>query len=135
MQARALKRGEKVRLVSDLPGMPQGTAGKVALANGFAWNRYWLRLGDGRVVGHVDHACLIRAKDYESYLHARDREQRQAELAAQRAEDPAEAAGTQESGGNAGDASGAPTDIVVDGVTVPAYLLKRSADARTRLGA
>jgi len=134
MQARTLKRGEKVRLVSDLPGLPQGTAGKVALANGFTWNRYWVRLGDGRVVGHIDHDHLIRAKDYERYLHAREREHNEAEIAAQQAEEQADAAAV-EPGEASGAALGAATDIVVNGVTVPAYLLQRSADARTTLGA
>ena len=134
LQARTLKRGEKVRLVSELPGVPQGTEGKVAMANGFTWNRYWVRLVDGRVVGHIDHDDLVRTKDYERYLVARDREAVEAELAAQLAAEAA-AAGPQDgpAADEAGD--GGSGEAVVNGVPVPAYLLQRSADARARLGA
>ena len=134
LQARTLKRGEKVRLVSELPGVPQGTEGKVAMANGFTWNRYWVRLVDGRVVGHIDHDDLVRTKDYERYLVARDREAEEAELAALAAAEAADAAPEEMAGDDAG-ANGGSEEAVVNGVAVPAYLLQRSADARTRLGA
>ena len=133
LQARTLKRGEKVRLVAELPGVPQGAEGKVAMANGFTWNRYWVRLVDGRVVGHIDHGDLVRTRDYERYLVARDREAVEAELAAQRAAEAAEAAPAEADGADGGD--GGAGEAVVNGVAVPAYLLQRSADARTRLGA
>ena len=133
LQARTLKRGEKVRLVAELPGVPQGAEGKVAMANGFTWNRYWVRLVDGRVVGHIDHGDLVRTKDYERYLVARDREAVEAELAAQRAAEAAEAAPAEADGADGAD--GGAGEAVVNGVAVPAYLLQRSADARTRLGA
>ena len=134
LQARTLKRGERVRLVAGLPGVPEGTEGKVAMANGFTWNRYWVRLVDGRVVGHIDHGDLVRTRDYERFLVARDREAVEAEIAAQQAAeaaaDPAAGAADAEAadGGGTGEA-------VVNGVAVPAFLIQRSADARTRLGA
>ena len=134
LQARTLKRGEKVRLVAGLPGVPEGSEGKVAMANGFTWNRYWVRLGDGRVVGHIDHGDLVRTKDYERYLVARDREAEEAELAAQRAAEAA-ADAPDEAADAADTAGGGSGEAVVNGVTVPAYLLERSAEARTRLGA
>ncbi|MCY3617273.1 MAG: hypothetical protein F4Z00_08295 [Acidimicrobiaceae bacterium] len=133
LQARTLKRGERVRLVAELPGVPQGAEGKVAMANGFTWNRYWVRLVDGRVVGHIDHGDLVRTRDYERFLVARDREAIEAELAAQRAAEAAEAAPAEADGADGGDAGAG--EAVVNGVAVPAYLLQRSADARTRLGA
>ncbi len=133
LQARTLKRGEKVSLVSALPGVPQGTEGKVAMANGFTWNRYWVRLVDGRVVGHIDHDDLVRTKDYQRYLVARDREADLAELAAQQATEAA-AAGPVD-GASDGPAESGSSEAVVNGVAVPAYLLQRSADARARLGA
>ena len=134
LQARTLKRGEKVRLVAGLPGVPEGSEGKVAMANGFTWNRYWVRLGDGRVVGHIDHGDLVRTKDYDRFLVARDREAVEAELAALRAAEAA-AAAPDEAAGAADAADGGASETVVNGVTVPAYLLERSAEARTRLGA
>ena len=133
LQARTLKRGERVRLVADLPGVPSGAEGKVAMANGFTWNRYWVRFVDGPVVGHIDHGDLVRTKDYDRFLIARDREAEEAERAAQHAAeaaaDPSASAGAEAAvGGDSGEA-------VVNGVAVPAFLLERSADARARLGA
>ena len=133
LQARTLRRGEKVRLVAELPGVPQGVEGKVAMANGFTWNRYWVRLVDGRVVGHIDHGDLVRTKDYERFLVARDREAVEAEEAARRAAEAAETAPAEADGADGGD--GGPGEAVVNGVAVPAYLIQRSADARARLSA
>ena len=131
MQARTLVRGEKVRLVADRPGLEAGAGGKVAMANGFAWRRYWVRFDDGRVVGHIDHGDLVRARDYDGFLAARDREAEQAEAAAL-----AEASAAAKAIAGADPAAAGDTgETVVNGVTVPAYLLQRSADARTRLGA
>lgn len=132
MQARTLVRGEKVRLVTDRPGLDAGAGGKVAMANGFAWRRYWVRFDDGPVVGHIDHGDLVRARDYDGFLAARDREAEQAEAAAALAEASAAAKAVVEAGPAAAGDTG---ETVVNGVTVPAYLLQRSADARTRLGA
>ena len=134
LQSHTLKRGQRVRLVTGLRGVPAGAEGKVAMANGFTWYRYWVRFSDGRVIGHIDHADLVRAKDYERFLVARDREAAEAEQAALRAAEEGDspaAAGSQVAAGS-GDGAG---ETVVNGVTVPAYLLQRSADARTRLGA
>ena len=133
MQARTLKRGERVRLVAELPGVPEGTEGKVAMANGFTWNRYWVRLVDGRVVGHIDHGDLVRTRDYDRFLVARDREAVEAEKAAQQASeaaaDPSASAGAEAVPDDDAD------EAVVNGVPVPTFLLQRSADARARLGA
>ena len=134
MQARTYKRGQKVKVVEDLPGVPAGTAGKISLANGFTWIRYWVRFENGAVVGHVDHDKLVRSKDYDRFLVAREREAIEAEKAAEQAaleaEHQAADAGAEADAGEAG--SG---DVVVGGVTIPPYLLERSASARTRLGA
>jgi hypothetical protein len=153
LQAVALKRGQKVRLVDDLPGVPAGTQGKVSVANGFTWLRYWVRFNNGMVVGHVDHEKLVRAKDYERFLAARDREgieaDKAAELAALEAEraaseTPAETSDGAGGAGGAGEADGAGDaggsavgggDAVVNGVTVPASFLEKAAAARARLGA
>ena len=50
LQASTYKRGQKVKVVVDLPGVPAGTAGKISLANGFAWTRYWVRFANGVVI-------------------------------------------------------------------------------------
>ena len=132
MQATTYKRGQKVRLLDDLPGVPAGTTGKISLANGFTWIRYWVRFENGMVVGHVDHEKLVRAKDYERFLVARDREAVEAEKAAERAALEAEQ-NTAEAPDEIAAATGGTGDVVVNGVTVPPYLLERSASARTRL--
>ena len=135
LQANTYKRGQKVRLLDDLPGVPAGTSGKISLANGFAWIRYWVRFSNGMVVGHVDHEKLVRAKDYERFLVAREREaievEKAAEQAALEAERKAAEAPDEAAAAAGGDGGG---DVVVNGVTIPPYLLERSASARTRLG-
>ena len=132
LQARTLKRGERVRLVTDLPGVSVGAEGKVAMANGFTWYRYWVRFTDGRVVGHIDHSDLVRAKDFGRFLVARDRE---ADLAEQAALTAAEDAASPAAALASAEPAASSAEAVVNGVTVPTYLLERSADARTRLGA
>jgi hypothetical protein len=49
----------------DLPDVPAGSEGRVILANGFQWQRYWVRFGDGTEVSDLDHrhlAAVGRAK-------------------------------------------------------------------------
>ena len=134
LQSHTLKRGQRVRLVTGLPGVPAGAEGKVAMANGFTWYRYWVRFSDGRVIGHIDHSDLVRAKDYERFLVARDREAAEAEQAALSPADEGDSPAAEGAESEAG-ADGGAGEAVVNGVAVPAYLLQRSADARTRLGA
>jgi len=130
MQENPYKRGTKVRLVDDLPTHPAGSTGKIAVANGFDWLRYWVRFSDGTTVGHVDHHSLVKAKQYDQFLVAREREALEAEKAAEEAANaPAVEAGS--GGGAAAGGDGA----VVNGVTIPQMLLDRSAAARQRLGA
>ncbi|MEY3456824.1 MAG: hypothetical protein RIR38_1086, partial [Actinomycetota bacterium] len=38
-----LRIGDKVVTTVDLPGVPVGSEGRVILANGFQWQRYWVR--------------------------------------------------------------------------------------------
>jgi len=129
MQARPLKRGQKVRLVEDIPGHKAGSEGKVAIANGVTWLRYWVRFIDGSSVGHIDHSALVKAKDYDRFLHAREAEALAAEL---RASQPSEES-EQSSGGAA--AAGSGGGATVNGVAIPQLLLDRSKAARARLGA
>ena len=46
-----LRTGDKVRTIIDLPGVAEGTEGKVMLANGFNWQRYRVRFPDGTELG------------------------------------------------------------------------------------
>ena len=49
-----LDRGDKVRAIVDLPGVPAGTDGKVILANGFNWLRYRVHFDNGVEVADLD---------------------------------------------------------------------------------
>lgn len=120
-----------MRLVEDIPGHPAGSRGKVALANGFTWQRYWVRFADGESVGHIDHNRLVKAKDYDHFLVQREREAEAAEAAALTAADSTDDADTESGGGGA--AVGG--SVEVNGVVIPQRLLDMSAAARVRLGA
>ena len=129
LQANPFKRGTKVRLVDDIPGYPAGSQGKVAVANGFEWTRYWVRFTDGESIGHIDHNSLVKAKDYERFLVQRDHEAIEAEAAAEAA--AAAAVGGEEAADGGGAAAGG---VEVNGVMVPQRLIDMSAAARVRLG-
>ncbi len=49
-----LKIGDRVRATVDLHGVPEGTEGKVILANGFNWLRYRVLFNNGAEVGDLD---------------------------------------------------------------------------------
>ena len=54
-----LRMGDKVRAIADLPGtgrgaVPEGTEGKVLLANGFSWQRYRVLFVNGIELGDLD---------------------------------------------------------------------------------
>lgn len=132
-QAKPFVRGTKVRLVEDIVGYPAGSNGTIALANGFAWTRYWVRFDDGKAVGHIDHSSLVKRRDYEQFLEARQHEMakaaEEAELAAAAEAEAADTA-TDETSASAGSGQ-----VVVNGVVIPQRLLDMSAAARKRLGA
>jgi hypothetical protein len=50
----ALRLGDKVRATVDLPGVPEGTEGKVILANGFNWRRHRVQFVNGVELGNLD---------------------------------------------------------------------------------
>ena len=131
LQANPFVRGTKVRLVEDIPGYAAGSNGKIAVANGFAWTRYWVRFDDGQAVGHIDHSFLVKRRDYDEFLVARQREEVEA---AKAAEQPATAA-TEATDTAAAPAVGAGGQVQVNGVSIPQRLLDMSAAARQRLGA
>ena len=124
-----LKRKAKVVAFTDLPGVPEGTHGKVILVNGWdAWIRYRVLFDNGVDLGSINRAHLAPAKAY-------------AELAAKRtaaiasgAFDRVEADEATGDGGGEGGGGGA-EGATVNGVAIPAHLLERSKAARTRLGA
>ena len=122
-----LKRKSKVVAFEDLPGVPEGTAGKIALVGGWdKWIRYHVLFDNGVTLGSVNREYLAPAKRYEE-LRLRRTEAVESGVFDQPEVDESEAAGSDE-GAVAGGAT-------VNGVEVPAHLLERSKSARERLGA
>jgi hypothetical protein len=117
------RRGETVKTLNPLPGVAQGTEGRVYLIDGFEWTRYRVLFANGVDVGSLDGTALARSRDYEAALERREAAAHAEEAQAAVAESGDEAAG----GGN--------DDKTVNGVVVPALLLDRSKRARERLSA
>ncbi len=53
-----LRLGDRVKATVDLPGVAEGTEGKVILANGFNWQRYRVRFADGTELADLDHRTI-----------------------------------------------------------------------------
>jgi len=117
------RRGETVKTLDPLPGVPQGTQGRVYLVDGFTWTRYRVLFANGIDVGSLDGSALARPRDYEAALERREAAGQAVEAAAAAAD-----AGGEEAGGGG-------ADKTVNGVVVPALLLDRSKRARERLAA
>ena len=114
-----ISRHQKVVATVDLPGVPEGTLGKVRVANGFAWYRYWVDFENGVELGHVDHGNLVRAGDWVRFQVER------AEASLQVSEEVDHPDGDD---GDNGD------ETAEDRFGVPEYILERSRAARARLG-
>lgn len=123
-----LKRRSKVRAFTPLPGVPEGTKGKVALVNGWdEWIRYHVMFDNGVNLGSVNREHLVPVKQYD------DMAAKRRHALESGAFDEVEVADTAGEGGEAAALSAeAP---VVNGVSIPPHLIERSAAARTRLGA
>ena len=117
------RRGETVKTLDPLPGVPEGTKGRVYLVDGFAWTRYRVLFENGVDVGSLDGKSLARPKQFEEALARRAR--------------AAETEETDEVSGGEGEAAAADGGDakVVNGVSVPPHLIERSKRARERLGA
>ena len=120
------RKGETVRTLDALPGVPAGTRGRVYLIGGFAWTRYRVLFENGVDVGTLDGSALARPSQYEEALERRAR--------AAAAAEANEGAAAEASDG-AGEAAASGGAKVVNGVTVPPHLIDRSKRARERLAA
>ncbi len=49
-----LRLGDRVRATSELQDVPNGTEGRVILANGFNWQRYRVQFDNGAEIGDLD---------------------------------------------------------------------------------
>ena len=116
-----IKRFRKVVATVDLPGVPEGTIGKVRVANGFTWYRYWVDFDNGVRMGQVSHEHLCHESDWGRFQLDRAEAKRRALEALEVPETFGEGDGPVEVA--AGNRFG-----------VPEHLIQRSRDARTRLG-
>ncbi|MED6328551.1 MAG: hypothetical protein VYD46_05965 [Actinomycetota bacterium] len=115
-----IKRYKKVVATVDLPGVPEGTVGKVRVANGVTWYRYWVDFENGVRLGQVGHQQVCHEADWNAFQADRaEAERRAAEAPDESADDSDDVAA---SGDGAGNAFG-----------VPEHLLERSRAARARL--
>lgn len=114
-----IRRHQKVVATVDLPGVPEGTLGKVRVANGFAWYRYWVDFENGVELGHVDHGNLVRAGDWVRFQVER------AEASLQVSEEVDDPDGDNDDNGD---------EAAENRFGVPEYILERSREARARLG-
>jgi hypothetical protein len=114
-----IRSGAKVRATTDLPGVPSGTNGKVAMANGITWKRYWVRFENGELLGHVDHDDIVITRAWDDYFVAKEAAALAAASGVDAGSDDASAGG----GGGAENAFG-----------VPQYLLDRTQAALERFG-
>lgn len=122
-----LRRKDRVRAAVALRGVPEGTKGRVMMANGFTWPRYWVAFDNGVEMGSLGRDKLVPDAEWKSFL----REREAAEKRALEAPDEAEAAEAGTDGAGADAAGGGAT---VNGVAVPQLLLDRTRAALTRLG-
>ncbi|GEM_PF-357814 len=85
-----LKRGTRVVVTDDIPGVPEGTAGKVGRAVGFTLARYRVRFDNKVEVTSVAGDKLVPASEWDAYRETREAERAAAaEAAATAARAPA----------------------------------------------
>ena len=117
---------ERVVATKDLPGIPEGTGGKVTIVEGFSWVRYWVRFDNGVIRGSVNRDNHARPDEWAEIQRRRES-----------GEDLADASagdGKSSGGGDAGPAAAA-EGVLVNGVTVPGHLIERSKARRELLNA
>ena len=128
---RPIRRGDKVVATVDLPGVPDGTTGKVKLINGFSrpgsWMRYWVFFDNGIDLGSVGSTNLVKAKEWVEFQAERER---RAALGPQTATNGAAAAA--DSDAPAAEAAGDGDGGVAS--RIPAHLLERTKNRRQALG-
>jgi hypothetical protein len=110
-----LKRHQKVRAWTDLPGVPVGTKGKVLQVGGVSWIRYRVLFENGVEHGLLDGRHIVDPKDWVPVD-----ERVEVEVV----DDTAAADGD---GAGAGEAAGADNPF-----GIPAHLLERAKAARAR---
>lgn len=116
-----IKAGAKVRATVDLPGVPAGTQGKVAMSNGLTWIRYWVRFENGELLSHIDHDEIVIARAWDQFFAEQKRKEEAAAAAA--------AGAVSASDGGGGGAAGGDNAF-----GVPQFLLDRTKAALEKAG-
>jgi hypothetical protein len=116
---------ERVVATTGMPGIPEGTTGKVIVVEGLTWIRYWVRFDNGVVRGSLNRKVLARPSEWAELV--RRREAGEEDVA-----DEGEAAVVASDGAAADAGSG--DSVMVNGVSVPAHLIERSKTRREFLG-
>ncbi len=117
---------ERVVLTTDLPGIPEGTTGKVIVVEGLTWIRYWVRFANGVVRGSLNRKVLARPSEWTEIVRRREAGEEDVT-----AEDGAVSAATDGAGAADG---GGDDEVMVNGVAVPSHLIQRSKNRREVLG-
>ena len=124
-----LKKRDRVVATEPLPGVPEGTAGKIKIVNGLGpWIRGWVEFDNGVWLGSVSVSKLVREDDWESFQVRRVEEAAQAAERAKKAAEAPAAAPAEADAAPAAPASG-------EASKVPAALLARSQAAKARKAA
>lgn len=128
------RKNETVVATEDLPGVPEGTIGKVKLINGFDWVRYWVFFENGVDHGSIDGSVLVRPQHWRQFQREREQREIEAEEAEFRAlttkSDPA--AATNGAAATADAPAGDDPNAALRAM-VPAHLLEKAKEARARL--
>lgn len=118
-----LKPKERVVATVDMPGIPEGTTGKVIFPEGLTWIRYWVRFDNGVVRGTIDRSKLARPGEWAELVRRRE------------AGEDTSTAATASAGGDAPEAAAAAGEsVMVNGIPVPGFLIERSKARREFLG-
>lgn len=128
-----LRVGEHVVASVAMPGIPEGTRGRVNFVEGLSWIRYWVRFDNGVIRGSINRKRLARPDEWVQIQARRaaglDGHSDDTTSANDKADGDADGAAAAGGGGANGG------DKVVNGVTVPAHLLERSKNRREILSA
>jgi hypothetical protein len=118
-----LKPKERVVATVDMPGIPEGTTGKVILPEGLTWIRYWVRFDNGVVRGTIDRRKLARPGEWAELVRRRESGEDMTAPATAASSDSAPAAAAAEG-----------ESVMINGVPVPGFLIERSKQRREFLG-
>lgn len=124
--ADSFARKDRVVAAVDMPGIPAGTRGEVIFVEGFSWIRYWVRFENGVVRGSLNRNKLARPREWQRILERR--------ALGIEDDDAGAGAGAEESAAAEPVGEAIAAGAEVNGISIPAHLLERSAKRRAALG-